>query len=157
MKFNKTVIGVVSTLLIMWAAWISAEKANAEGVYVELGKNILNSDMTVHGLGYRYKSWGASIEATGQGTTKRGVQKVQPLFSVYHVTDPNWVVLGVRFKTILGMAYTPNQKLVGPTNFRLELVLEAKGGLEFFARHYSSAGLHKPNTGLDSIGIRKSF
>ena len=157
MKINKTVIGVVGTLLIMWAAWVSSEKANAEGLYVELGKTILNSDMTTHGLGFRKGSWGAAIEATGQGTTKRGDQSVQPLLSVYHVTDPNWIVLGVRIKTILGVAYTPKQNLVGPTNFRLEFVFEVKGGLEFYARHYSSAGLHKPNTGVDTLGIRKLF
>jgi len=155
-KVNKTVAGVIITLSIMWLAWISAEKAEAQ-VYVELAKTVLNSDMTMHGIGYTQKNIGAAIEWTGSGETKRGKQGVEPMISVYYVTDPKWRILFGDFKTVIGYAYTPNQKLVGQSNFRLEFKLRYKGGIEFFARHYSSAGLWNPNTGIDSIGVRRHF
>lgn len=156
---NKVAVGViVAVVLIMWGSWISAEKAQAEGVYFELGKTYLASSVTTHGVGYvNSDGWGVGIEATGKGQTRKGKTTPKPIISFYKVTDPNWKILGGNFKTSLGMSYTPDQLLVGPTNFRLEFSLEYVGGAELFIRHYSSAGLHTPNTGIDLVGFRKNF
>ena len=149
-------IGVVVTILIMWAAWIAAEKANA-GVYAELGHTSFNSSLTTHAIGYRFDSFGLAVEMTGQGETSRGEQRQRYIASAYYVTAPDWRLIGGDFKTILGYAYTQDQNLIGDSNFMLEFALGYRGGVEFYIRHRSSAGAWRPNTGLDSFGIRKLF
>jgi hypothetical protein len=152
---SKTMIGVVLFIALAWAM-IASEKANA-GSYIGLGHTVANSSVTMPEVGYRFGSYGAAIEATGEGDTDKGAQGAYPIFSAYRVIDPNWCAIGTCFKSAIGAAYTPNQRLVGPINYRLELILELPAGVEIYAKHYSSAGTFENNTGLDAIGVRFVF
>jgi hypothetical protein len=152
---SKTIIGVALFLFVLWSMR-AFEQANA-GVYLGLGHTVANSSLTSPEVGYQRGKYRFALEATGEGDTDKGAQDVTPLFSVYRVIDPNWCWASACFKSGIGLAYTPKQILVGTINYRLELILSLPADVEFYAKHYSSAGTFENNTGLDVIGVRFLF
>ena len=152
---SKTIIGVALFLLIAWSMK-ACEQANA-GAYIGLGHTVANSSVTMPELGYNFGQYRAAIEASGEGETDKGAQGVYPILSAYRVIDPSWCLWGACLKSVIGIAYTPNQRLVGPVNYRLELIVALPADVEFYAKHYSSAGTFENNTGLDAIGVRFLF
>ena len=153
-SISPTVYAVILFIVLLTVTLIHSKSAQAEGLYIGLGKTFINSNQTTHELGYRFKKYGFSIERTGEGRARKTSQGARNIYSAYRVIDPKWEVLGADFKPVIGLAYTPDQALVGNTNFRLEIYLTYFDTLEVFLKHYSSAGLYENNTGIDSIGIR---
>jgi hypothetical protein len=152
---SKTMIGVVLFVGLLWSMR-SCEIANAEP-YIGLGHTVANSSVTSPELGYRFGKYGVAIEATGEGRTDKGEQGAYPILTAYRVIDPNWCKWGMCLKSAIGAAYTPNQKLVGPLNYRLELIIGLPSNAEIYIKHYSSAGTFENNTGLDVVGVRFLF
>jgi len=151
---NFTKIAVIAFIVILILA---AYDARAEdGWRVSLGHTAANSSMAFGSIGYEYK--GIEIDATqiGHGSTKRGDQGTVNIFSLSHLVRPDWTFLGGKNYYRIGVSYQDGSPLVGDTNFRLGVGLEWKVfQVEYI--HYSSAGIHRPNTGIDGIQLRFKF
>lgn len=149
MKIKKTAIAVVIFLIVLLLAMCN--EANAEdGARVVLGKTMVNSSHTYGEFGYEYKSWEVTIGQIGQEDDPAEV------FTLSRIVRPDWKLFGATNYYRLGFAYVDDSPLIGDTNFRLGFGLEWElVQLEYF--HYSSAGLHDPNTGVDGIQFRVKF
>lgn len=145
---NKTALAVVLFGGLLWYM-LAVEKARADGPYLGLGQTILRAGLTVPELGYELGKYRFVLSATGEGAGA----SVRPIVSAYRVVDPGWGWL----RAGIGVAYTPNQQLVGDVNYRLELILILPADAELYATHYSSAGAYDNNTGLDLVGFRLRF
>jgi hypothetical protein len=153
---SKTLLAVIGFTAIVWAASYSEFSKADDGVYLGLANTIIHSDITVPEIGYRYGKYGAAVQATGQGSTDKGYQDLQPILLIYRIIDPGWCYVAC-FKPVLGAAWTPNQLLIGEYNYHLEVIFAFPGRLEVFLAHKSSAGTFLTNTGLDSAGLRFVF
>lgn len=149
-KSKKTALLVALTLIVM-AAMMYAQHSNAE-TYIGLGRTVANSSLTVPAVGYRTANYGFELTGTGAGDTKRGYQSERVILSAYRVIDPQWCAWSACLKSAIGVSYAPDQMLVGPFNFRLEFYAALALGVEFAVIHYSSAGYHERNTGIDVGG-----
>lgn len=149
-KSKKTALLVALTLVIM-AAMMYAQHSKAE-TYIGLGRTVANSSLTVPTVGYRTANYGFELTGTGAGDTKKGYQSERAILSAYRVIDPQWCAWSACFKSAIGVAYAPNQELVGPFNYRLEFFVSLDYGIELGLIHLSSAGFHERNTGIDVGG-----
>lgn len=146
-----TLVAVIAFAALLFFM-LKSEKADA-GVYLGLGHTFGHSNVTAPEVGYRFLSYGVALEGTGEGDN--GVAK--PIVSVYRFVDPGWCYDGICLASAIGFGYTPSQSLIGPLNYRLEIVVSYNSFFEIYAKHYSSAGFFENNTGLDSAGIRYKF
>jgi hypothetical protein len=122
--------------------------------YIEINRSVINSETTIGGFGYRINNrWDISMHLIGQGWTKKGEQEVTEMYSLTRVINPTWSVLGGAFYQRVGIAYSPNQQLIGSSNFRLGMGLRWDF-VEVEWQHVSSADIHERNTGLDFIALR---
>jgi hypothetical protein len=153
---SKTMIGVVFFIVLVWSMRSCEAEAEAQA-YIGLGHTFANSSVTSPEIGYRFGSYGIEIGATGEGNTDKGHQYAYHILSAYRVIDPKWCVFVACFKSAIGAAYTPNQRLIGPLNYRLEIIVSLPAGAEFYIKHLSSAGTFKNNTGVDVAGMRFVF
>jgi hypothetical protein len=152
---SHTVLAVL-TFLIGFVAAVYSESARSEG-YIGLGKSTFNSHSMMGEVGYRTDSnWDYQLMIIGEGETKRGRQNTVYGASVSHVVKPGWKVKDADFFMRLGVAYIHDSPLVGDTNFRLGFGFDL-GPFEVEMMHYSSADIHKTNTGVDSIAFRAKF
>lgn len=151
MKIKPTMVAVIVFIVVLVFA---AYNARAEdGARISLGYTAANSTLPIGEIGYEYKGWEVAASLIGVGDTKNGEQKEVPVYSLSYITRPNWSFLGGRNYYRLGVSYVNGSPLVGDTNFRLGVGLEYKVfQVEYF--HYSSAGIHQPNTGIDGIQLR---
>lgn len=151
-KKHMTKIAVVTFLI--FALWgMAALRASAEPI-VALGYTTFNSSATTGEFAYRLpdSQWEIGALAFGQGDTNRGDQDVHYGASVTYLVDPpKWPVY---FR--IGAAYIEQENpLVGDTNYRLGIGREFFDGLFALEMvHFSSAGIHNPNTGVDAIQLR---
>lgn len=149
-RSKRTALLVAAALAAM-AAMMYSQHSKAD-VYIGLGRTVANSSLTVPTVGYRTENYGFELTGTGAGDTKKGYQGERVILSAYRVIDPNWCAWSARLKSAIGVAYSPDQRLVGPFNFRLEFFIALDYGVEFAVIHYSSAGYHERNTGIDVGG-----
>lgn len=154
-KSKKTALLVAVALLLtgtmMWSQYSKAE------TYIGLGRSVFNSQLTVPELGYRFENYGVEVSGVGEGWTKKGQQTREFSISGYRIIDPIWCAGPACLKAAIGVAYTPNQLLVGDFNYMLEFFVAAPWGVELSIEHDSSAGLTGRNTGLDRVGLRFAF
>lgn len=151
MKFKPTVFFVVVFIMLLLLAAYSARAE--DGARISLGHTVVNSHMTVGELSYEHKNWEFAVAQIGKGDTRNGAQNVVPAYSMSYLTRPHWRFLGGKNYYRLGVAHVDGSPLIGNTNFRLGIGLEYKVfQIEYF--HYSSAGIHRPNTGIDGVQLR---
>lgn len=151
MKISKTAIGVVVFVIILVLAGYSA-KSNAEQyAYIGVGKTVINSHLTVGMIGYEYNNWEANARLLEDGQTINGHQDQMQIYSLSHLTKPNWGYKGVDPYFRIGASYNNGSALVGRTNFMLGVGLNFHKVFRVEFVHDSSANIHNPNTGVDQI------
>lgn len=158
MKIKWTRIGVAAFIVALLFAAFSAKDAFAEpGFRVALGRTLFNSAATWGEFGYELPNgWEIGAAVTGAGDTHNGQQGEVVALSFSRIVRPQWRVSGADFYMRLGVAYVDGSALIGDSNFRLGVGLEwSVLQLEYF--HYSSAGIHQPNTGVDGVQIRFTY
>jgi len=149
LKLNFTKIAVLTFIVVLLLA---ANSAFAD-VRIALGQTAFNSTNTVGEIGYEWREWEASVGLIGYGSTKNGHSDEVWTYSLSKLVRPDWSFLGGKNYYRIGVAYIDDSPLVGGTNFRLGVGLEYKVfQVEYL--HYSSAGIHKTNTGIDAIMLR---
>jgi len=144
---TKVAVGVFLILLLL-----AANSAFAD-VRIALGQTAFNSTNTVGEIGYEWRDWEANVGLIGSGSTKNGHSDEVWTYSVSKLVRPDWKFLGGKNYYRIGVAYIDDSPLVGGTNFRLGVGLEYKVFQIEYA-HYSSAGIHETNTGIDAIMLR---
>lgn len=146
---NKTGIAVlvfiVILLLAAGSAWADPR--------IALGQTAFNSTNTIAEVGYEWREWEANLGLIGSGSTKNGHQDLVKTYSISKLVRPDWKFLGAKNYYRIGVAYIDDSPLVGGTNFRLGVGLEYKVFQVEYV-HYSSAGIHETNTGIDAVMLR---
>ena len=149
---NKTSAAVLLFIVVLLFA---ASNAFADAK-IALGKTAFNSSNTVGEIGWEFRDWEITAGLIGEGETKRGDQGVVPVYSFSKLVKPDWSFLGAKNYYRIGVAYVDGSPLVGNTNFRLGVGLAWKvASIEYV--HYSSAGIHDTNTGIDIIMLRMNL
>ena len=145
---------IITLLFATYSAYGSEGSPETNnGARVSLGYSLINSELPFGEIGYEYNNWEVAASAYGEGKTKNGRQDVAYIYSLSHVVRPDWYVFNARNYYRIGVAYVDDSPLVGDTNFRLGIGMEWKlFAVEYF--HYSSAGIHDVNTGIDGIQLR---
>lgn len=138
-------------ILLLWAAF---DARGDNGARVSLGHTVFNSQVTVGEVGYEYEGWEVAATQMGSGSTKRGDVDVTPVYSVSYLVEPRWGLLWGENYYRLGVAYVDGSPLVGDTNFRLGIGVNYYDVFSLEYVHYSSAGIHETNTGIDAIQLR---
>lgn len=132
-----------------------AEPVDHTGFRVALGRTVVNSSAAFGEFGYEFPSgWELTGTAMGATDTKRGQQGEVQAMSFSRLVRPDWHLAGANVYLRLGVAYVDGAELIGDTNFRLGLGLEWQRVLQIEYVHWSSAGIHQPNTGIDGIQLR---
>lgn len=155
MKIKPTMAAVFIFIVLLVLA---AFNASAEtGYRVSLGHTVANSHTPWGEFGYEFPNgWELAGSVSGAGDTARGRQGEVSTVSWSRIVRPDWHVLGGRNYYRLGVAHVDGSPLIGNSNFRLGIGLEFKVfQIEYF--HYSSAGIHQPNTGIDGIQLRFTY
>jgi hypothetical protein len=146
MKKTAILVAVFIIALIV-AGYVRAD----DGARIGLGKSIINSDLKTAEIGYEWNSWEASATLSEAGKTKNDVQDQVETYSISYLTRiaaaPVWVTPFLR----LGVSYNSGSNLVGPTNFRLGVGVDFSDVWRVEYVHHSSAGIHRPNTGIDYV------
>ncbi|QDP60424.1 MAG: hypothetical protein GOVbin1096_52 [Prokaryotic dsDNA virus sp.] len=151
MKFNKTFFGVVIFIILLLFAADNAYSAN--GPKISLGKTLINSNLAYGEIGYEYENFELTAAQMGEGSTKNGDQGVVQIYSLSHLVRPDWNTFFGKNYYRIGVAYIEDSPLVGNTNFRLGVGIDYGAfSVEYF--HYSSSGIHNPNTGIDGIQLK---
>lgn len=146
------VLFIIALIFATYSAHGSEGNPN-NGPRISLGYSLINSENPFGEIGYEYNSWEVAVSAFGSGGTEKGDQDVVYIYSLSHVVRPDWYVLKGRNYYRVGVAYVDDSPLVGDTNFRLGIGMEWKLiAVEYF--HYSSAGIHSTNTGIDGVQLR---
>ncbi len=157
-NINATKIGVLIFIILLLVSLTYSEKSNAGEGYVTLGHSTFNSEFTSPSMGYRFdNNMDITIGYFGDGELKNEDHDISAWASLSYVVEPNFKYIPGYFMRI-GVAYTPDINLVGDTNFRLGVGYDF-GVWELELMHFSSAGTHHINTGIDTIGItvKKAF
>lgn len=159
MKLKPTAIAVIIFIVALLFAAISATEAHADqGFRTALGHTVVNSHAPIGEVGYEFSS-GYEITASvmGESDTARGHQAEVRIVSFSRLVRPDWHLLGATNYYRLGVAYVDGAQLVGDTNYRLGIGLEWPGLVQIEYVHWSSAGIHQPNTGLDAVMLRFAY
>lgn len=155
MKFKPTMIAVIIFIIVALFAAYSEVQAE-DGFRISLGYTVANSTMPAGEFSYEYKGYELAAMQIGVGNTRNGPQKEVNVFSFSHIVRPEWYLFGARNYYRIGVSHVSGSPLVGDTNFRLGIGFEWKiAQVEYF--HFSSAGIHQPNTGIDGIALRFKF
>ena len=142
----------VGLFLVVLAFALFSEEAKSEG-YVGLGQTVFNSHIVTGEVGYRTASnWDVGLQLIGEGSTDYGRQNEVWAASVSHIIKPGWGNYFMR----LGVAYVRDSPLVGDTNFKLGFGWDF-GPVEVELIHMSSASIHTPNRGVDTLMFRTKF
>lgn len=149
---NKTRIAVVIFIVVLLiaagSAWADAK--------IALGQTVFNSTNTVGEIGYEWRDWEINAGLIGQGSTKNGDTDTIAAYSISKLVKPDWKFLGGKNYYRIGIAYIDGSPLVGRTNFRLGVGIEYKVfQIEYV--HYSSAGIHETNAGIDAIMLKMNL
>jgi hypothetical protein len=149
-NFKKvTFIVVLFVIVLISIGYVRAD----DGVRIGIGKSVINSHLKTAEIGYEWNSWEASATLMESGDTKNGRQDQLEMYSVSYLTRiaaaPVWANPFMR----LGVSYNNGSNLVGPSNFRLGLGIDFSDVWRVEYAHHSSAGIHRPNTGVDYVTI----
>ena len=149
---NKTKLAVALFVVVLVAAGYAAS-ARADTLTIGLGKSFVNSSSTVGEIGYQRNGWELQAALVGAGYTKNGQQSQLSVYSLSYITEPGWGYKGIEPYVRLGVSHNTGSKLVGTSNFRLGLGVNFNQVFRLEYVHHSSAGIHKPNTGLDYVAL----
>jgi hypothetical protein len=142
-----SIIIAVFIILLISIGYVRAD----DGARIGLGKSIINSDLKTAEIGYEWNSWEASATLSEAGKTKNGFQDQVETYSVSYLTRiavaPVWAPPCRR----VGVSSNSGSNLVGPTNFRLGVGVDFSDVWRVEYVHHSSAGIHRPNTGVDYV------
>ncbi len=150
MKINWTVLGVLLFILLILLASFDARSDQST---ISLGHTVFNSSATIGEYSYERNNWDFGLSLIGSGDTKKGYKDDTPIASISYLVRPDWEFLGGKNYYRLGGAYVHEHPLVGNSNYRLGVGMDWDVfALEYV--HYSSAGIHETNTGIDAIQLR---
>lgn len=156
LKITQILVGVfVLVLCLAGYRDVSASDRQPLRSYIELGRTMINSQVSVGGFGVRaHGRWDFHAGLMGDGQSKEGYQDQTFFWSVSRIFNPGWQVLfGCEIKPRIGIARTNHFSLVGDNNYRLGLLVACKKHeIEYF--HYSSAGINDINSGVDGVSFR---
>lgn len=152
-------VGLVLNIIALLGLSFKSEDAAADTLpfspYVEISRTMINSELTMGGVGIRtndYK-WELGINLLGEGETYRGDQTVQPIYHLSRIVNTSWGLLGGQVYTGIGIAYGENLALVGSINYKLQAGVRWDR-LELGIVHFSSGDIYKNNRGIDGIILR---
>jgi len=151
-----TAWAVLVFIVVLILACLSAIEAHADpGFRFALGRTVANSSATLGEFGYEFAS-GCELtgSAIGASDTTRGPQGEVQALSFSRLVRPDWHLAGADVYMRLGVAYVDGAELIGDTNFRLGIGMEWRRVMQIEYVHWSSAGIHQPNTGIDGLMIR---
>lgn len=142
---------ITMVLISIYPSYSKADTSFYSGYY----RTIVNLDSQGTEIGFRHNNWDLQLAKTERGRIRHGSkQDSTKIYSLSYLFQSEELPIFGR----LGVAYTPNQeKLIGNSNFRLGVGIRPLENLEFEYTHYSSAGIHDPNTGLDMLMVRFKF
>lgn len=149
---NKTMVAVAIFIVFLIAAMYATDASSQPRI--ALGHTFEGSRVTVGEVSYEHKNWELSGVQFGQGWTKKG-ERSEPItgYSVSRLIRPQWCLWSLCNYYRLGVSHIPDAMLVGDNNYRLGTGFETEVfAIEYF--HYSSAGISKPNTGIDGFMLR---
>ena len=149
---NKTKLAVALFVVVLVAAGYAAS-ARADTLTIGLGKSFVNSSSTVGEIGYQRNGWELQAALVGAGYTKNGQQSQLSVYSLSYITEPGWGYKGVEPYVRIGVGHNTGSKLIGSSNFRLGFGINFNQVVRLEYVHHSSAGIHKPNTGLDYVAL----
>lgn len=152
MNYTKTAVAIFIVLLI--AAGFAA-KSRADG-FIALGYTVFNMHETTGEIGWSNNDIELGLGIVGSGDTKKGQQNYVYTASISKIVRPEWKILGGKNYYRIGASYVHDSVLVGDANFRLGIGLDYDVfQIEYV--HFSSAGIHDTNTGIDMIQLRYSM
>jgi len=149
---NKTKLAVAAFVVLLVAAGYAAS-ARSDTLTIGLGKSFVNSSSTVGEIGYQRNGWELQAALVGAGYTKNGQQSQLSVYSLSYITEPGWGYKGVEPYVRIGISHNTGSQLIGTSNFRLGLGVDFNQVVRLEYVHHSSAGIHKPNTGLDYVAL----
>lgn len=129
------------------------EGAGLTGARMAVGQTTGYVEESILEVGLEHIGW--ELSAAHRGNRNEGSSLgVTEYYSLTRVVRPDWLGHGWQPFFRIGPAYVRNSAFVGNTNFRLGLGLEWRQTFAAEIGHYSSAGIHKPNTGEETFQIR---
>ena len=154
MKFIKdnikpTAVAVAVFIVVLVFAMRDAEA----GGTISLGTTVMNSSETFGEIGYRHNVYEANFMLIGEGHTEKGIQDHVNVYSVSRIVSPGWPLLFGKNYYRIGLAYVDDSPLVGNSNYRLGIGIDY-GVFSIEYVHFSSAGIHKTNRGIDGIMLK---
>lgn len=151
-----TAWAVMAFIVTLILGVLSAIEAHAEpGFRFALGRTVANSSATMGEFGYEFRGgYELTGSAIGASDTTQGRQGEVQALSFSRLVRPDWHLASANIYMRLGVAYVDGAALIGDTNFRLGVGLEWSRVVQIEYVHWSSAGIHQPNTGIDGLMVR---
>ena len=150
MKYTHLLVALFIGVLLL----ASYSARASDGAYITLGHTVFNSSVTNAELSYRHSDWEFGVGQFGaENSTRNGPQDVHGYASISRLVYPGWRVAGGENYYRLGAAYVDDSPLVGNTNYRLGIGIDW-GVFQVEFAHFSSAGMHPVNSGIDSVQAR---
>ena len=151
-------VGIAAFVVALgFAAGDEIDAPGSDGARISLGVTMGSRITEAAGeFGYEFRNW--ELAATQHGyrhdqTTDEPVN----IYSLSRVVRPDWTGNSWQPYFRIGAAYVDESPFVGDTNVRLGAGVEWGGQFSVEWSHYSSAGIHVPNTGVDIVQIRIHF
>lgn len=149
------ILGFIVILVLAFKSEDAAADSLPFSPYVEINRTLINSELTMGGIGIRtndYK-WDLGINLVGEGDTYRGPQTVQPIYHISRIANTSRGLLGGQVYTGIGIAYDENLALVGNVNYKLQMGIRYDK-LEVGIVHLSSGDIYDNNRGIDGVVLR---
>jgi len=150
----KSWTGITVAIFVIILLLASNSARGDDGFRLSLGHTVFNSTLPMAEIGYEYNNWELSANLISDGDTKRGEQDHVNLYTVSYLTRPDWCWNNICNYYRLGIAKNDGSPLIGPEVFRLGVGVQYKNIVSFELSHWSSAGIHSPNRGVDAILLR---
>lgn len=136
--------GLILVFIVVGLFALASARAKAD-TNISLGQSIIKTELSTGEISTGLYDWEIGYQKIGGDID---------ILSVSRVIRPDWCLSNICYYQRLGVAYIPNSTLVGNTNYRLGIGIDFNDLFAFEYFHYSSAGIHKINYGLDGIMLR---
>lgn len=152
-----TAAAVAVFVTLTGAAYHSEPPDNPKpGARVFIGQSTGYISETIQGVGVEAYRW--ELQAAEQGNrNERTAEGTTNLYSLTRIIRPAWTFIGFQPEFRIGPAYVENSPFVGRTNMHLAAGVAWYGLISLSYNHYSSGGVHRPNTGLDDVRASMNF
>jgi opacity protein-like surface antigen len=152
---TSAIAGVASFLAVMGWSTFNDQPVDVNSAFVGVGVTQGRVTEPLLLVGYERNGWQAEYSEQGNHSANNNDRgTTTQVFSVTRVFRPSVPANNWQPYTGIGVAYVRNSFFVGPSNTRLRLGLEYRGTFAIEWSHVSSAGVHRPNTGLDYVQAR---